>query len=231
MNLIKKIKIEILNIYQKKKNRNKLYRNYLREKRSKSLEKSFSKSFSKANDLIIKTDSRNIFSKNNYLKKIRLKADDYNDFRDNSFNEDNNMDDSRSSFHEDLPIKYPIRIDKNLVKRKSPHRKNFVQNRLKFCYENHFEDLKINNQTNNRIEKEQYYLNYFNNPIHYNLKKINNFNDKQNMINFESEMDMPYNEEILYQEGQFEGSKFSSNNLDLKIFQEDITSHIDNGRY
>ena len=51
------------------------------------------------------------------------------------------------------------------------------------------------------------------------------------MINFGNEMEMSYNDEILYQEGKFDDDKFSSNNLDLKIYQEDITSQADNGRY
>ena len=215
----------------KNNNKNNLYRNYLREKRSKSLEKSCSKSFSRTNEFILKTDNRSIFDKNNNIRNIRQIEDNY--LSNNSLNEDNHMNDSGSSFHEDLPIRCPIRLDKNLVKRKSPQRKDNNQNKFNFLYDDHFKDLKINsNKINNRLEKEQYYIkDYYNNPHHYNLKKHNDFYNKQNMINFGNEMEMSYNDEILYQEGKFDDDKFSSNNLDLKIYQEDITSQADNGRY
>ena len=213
----------------KKSNKNNLYRNYLREKRSKSLEKSFSKSFSRTCEFILKTDNSKKFDKNAKIRNIRPIENNYNEFTGNSLNFDNNINDSEGSFHEDLPVKYPIRLDKNLVKRKSPQRKN--KTKFNFCYDNHFEDLKLNNQINNRIENNQYFLKDYNNHQHYNSKKHYDYYNKQNIINFENEIEIPYNEELLYQEGEFEDDQFSSNNLDLKIYQEDITSHTDNGRY
>ena len=47
------------------------------------------------------------------------------------------------------------------------------------------------------------------------------------MINYETEME---EENRLYHEDN-EDERFSSNNLDLKIYQEDINCKYNNGRY
>ena len=208
-------------------NRNNLYKNYLREKRSKSLEKSLSKSLSRASEAISKTEKRNIFDKN--IRNIRPIYDNYND-HNNSLNDGNNMSNSGSSLHEDLPVKYPIRLDKNLVKRQLPQRKINNQ-KFNFCYDNHYEDLNMNNQINNSFENEQSFQennNYHHHHHHHQRNHSGGYLNK-NVINYENEIEN--NNEKLYQERKYEDDRFSSNNLDLKIYQEDITSKINNGKY
>ena len=208
-------------------NRNNLYKNYLREKRSKSLEKSLSKSLSRASEAISKTEKRNIFDKN--IRNIRPIYDNYND-HNNSLNDGNNMSNSGSSLHEDLPVKYPIRLDKNLVKRQLPQRKINNQ-KFNFCYDNHYEDLNMNNQINNSFENEQSFQennNYHHHHHHHQRNHCGGYLNK-NVINYENEIEN--NNEKLYQERKYEDDRFSSNNLDLKIYQEDITSKINNGKY
>ena len=216
----------------KNSSRNNLYKNYLREKRSKSLEKSLSKSLSRASEAISKTENRNFFDKKINIRNIKPIYDNYNDFNNNSLNEINNLSNSGSSFHEDLPIKYPVRLDKNLVKRQLPQRKNDNYNTFNFCYDNHFEDININTTSNNNIENEQYYpppqdIHYHHIYHHRNNKDYYN---NQNMGNFGNDIDMSYNNEKLIYEGP-DDDRFSSNNLDLKVYQEDINSKINNGRY
>ena len=145
----------------KNERKNHLYKNYLREKRSKSLEKVFRKSI--------------INIKN--IKPI------YNEYNTNYCNYENNLNNSLSSFHEDLPVKLPIRLDKNLIQRKIPIRKVLK---------------------NNIIHKKENEVKYSNHYINHNK-----------MINIDKEMD--YNNGI--------------NNLDLKVYQEDMTSRIVNGKY
>jgi Ca2+-binding EF-hand superfamily protein len=208
-------------------NRNNLYKNYLREKRSKSLEKSLSKSLSRASEAISKTEKRNIIEKN--IRNIRPIYDNYNE-HNNSLNDGNNMSNSGSSLHEDLPVKYPIRLDKNLVKRQLPQRKINNQ-KFNFCYDNHYEDLNINNQINNSFENEQSFQennNYRHHHHHHQRNHTSGYLNK-NMINYENEMENY--DERLYQDRKYEDDRFSSNNLDLKIYQEDITSKINNGKY
>ena len=208
-------------------NRNNLYKNYLREKRSKSLEKSLSKSLSRASEAISKTEKRNIFDKN--IRNIRPIYDNYNE-HNNSLNDENNMSNSGSSLHEDLPVKYPIRLDKNLVKRQLPQRKINNQ-KFNFFYDNHYEDLNMNNQINNSFENEQSYQENNNYQHHHHHHQRNHTGTylNENMINYDNEMEN--NNEKLYQERKYEDDRFSSNNLDLKIYQEDITNKINNGRY
>ena len=104
------------NYVSKNEERNNLYKNYLREKRSKSLEKSLSKSLSRTSEAISRTEKRNIFEKNQ-IRNIRPIYDNYNN--------NNSMDSGSGGFlNEDLPVKMPIRLDKNLVKRNAPRRKN-----------------------------------------------------------------------------------------------------------
>ena len=180
--------------------RNNLYKNYLREKRSKSLEKSLSKSICRTNEAISRTDKRTIFDKN--IRNIRVVKDDdyeYNEYNTNK--EGNNLSNSGGSFHEDLPINLPIRLDKNLVKRPLPKRNNYSFNRFHFCYDNHFEDLNIKHLEESNKENENYISNYY---MPYNK----NINKKR---------DIDYNSGL--------------NNLDLKVYQEDMSSQINNGRY
>ncbi len=221
-------------------NRNNLYKNYLREKRSKSLEKSLSKSLSRTSEAISKTEKRNIFNKNINIRNIKP-IYDYNDYN-NSINDVNNMSNSGSSLHEDLPVKYPMRLDKNLVKRELPQRKNNGYNdinKFNFCYDNHYEDLNMNKQIDNSFQNEQYYpeqntiLHHHRHHCHQKTHSSGYFNN-QNITNFGYEIDdsyNDYNEGRMYQPGKYEDDRFSSNNLDLKIYQEDISSHINNGRY
>ena len=185
------------NCYYVSKNRKRdnLYKNYLREKRSKSLEKSLTKSICRTNEAISRTEKRTIFEKN--IRNIRrIKDDEYN-----SVNEENNLNNSGVSFHEDLPVKLPIRLDKNLVRRPIPKRNNHQSNKFNFCYNNHFEDINIKNMQDSLNEDDEYYSN---NYIAHN-KIINK------------------NKEIDYNNGL--------NNLDLKVYQEDMSSQINNGKY
>ena len=216
-------------------NRNNLYKNYLREKRSKSLEKSFSKSLSRASEPISRTEKRNnIFDKkNNSIRNIKPIVDNYNDFNNISFNNENNISNSGSSFHEDIPVKYPIRLDKKLVQRPLPQRKDNSKHKYNYCYDNHYEDLNINNKINNNIQNEEYYPinNKHHHHHHHHRHHSSDLYNNQNMINVENEMEVPYNlENRLYQE-ENEDERFSLNNLDLKIYQEDINTKYNNGRY
>ena len=217
----------------KNANRNNLYKNYLREKRSKSLEKSLSKSLSRASEAISKTEKRNIFEKNINIRNIKPIHDTYNDYNNNSFNEGNNMSSSGGSLHEDLPVKYPIRLDKNLVKRQLPQRRsnnhNNHNNKYNFCYDNHYEDLNINNEINNSFKNEQsFHENNYHHHHHHHQRNHSGGYYNKNMNNYDN--DMEYNNERFYKEGKYEDDRFSSNNLDLKVYQEDINSNI-NGRY
>ena len=179
----------------KNEKRNNLYKNYLREKRSKSLEKSLSKSICRTNEAISKTEKRTIFDRN--IRNIRrIQDDDYN-----SINEENNLSNSGASFHEDLPVKLPIRLDKNLVRRPLPRINNHHFNKFNFCYESHFEDLNIRNLKDSIKENEEYFSNHYTNH-----NKIINKNK-----------DIDYNNGL--------------NNLDLKVYQEDMSSQINNGQY
>ena len=229
---------------------NNLYRNYLREKRSKSLEKSLSKSISRGSDPFPKSDKRIMKRNWNNIRDINPAYDEYNDCNDynnnynnndyynnDSFNEGyNNMNKSGSSFHEDIPIKKPVRLSKALVKRPLPERKYKNVNKLNFCYNNHYEDINMTNQINNSsIENEEYYpqnnnYKYYN--YHNHNRNNNDYYNNQNRINFENEMENSYNDEISLQRGNDDDNdKFFSNNLDLKVYQEDISNKMNNGRY
>ena len=176
--------------------RNNLYKNYLREKRSKSLEKSLTKSLCKTNEPISRMDKRTLIHKN--IRNIRM----INDDEYNSLNEKNNLSNSGVSFHEDLPINLPMRLDKNLVRRPIPKRNNHHHcNKFNFCYESHFEDLNMNKMNENAKENEKY------NSHHYlTHNKMMNKNKGMEYTN-------------------------GLNNLDLKVYQEDMSSQINNGKY
>lgn len=174
-------------LISKNEKKNTLYKNYLREKRSKSLEKSLNKS---------RINIRNI-------KPIQTNNNNIHYIKDTYYN--NN---SESSFHEDLPVNMPIRLDKNLVKRKIPTR-NKIQNVDKimtynFCYGNNIEDIKIN---------------------HHNYKQINKHYSKQNnFTNFNNSKDIYYN-------GCNDFKEYNTNYLDNKLYQEDINIHNYNKKY
>ena len=171
----------------KNEKKNTLYKNYLREKRSKSLEKSLNKS---------KINIRNI-------KQIQTNNSNFNYKKDTYYN--NN---SESSFHEDLPFNLPIRLDKNLVKRKIPTR-NKIQNFDKvmtynFCYGNNIEDIKINHNNYKQNSK--------------NHSKQNNF------TNFNNSKD-------IYYSGCNDFKEYNTNYLDNKLYQEDIHTQNYNRKY
>ena len=172
-----------------------LYKNYLREKRSKSLEKSLTKSLCKTNEGISRKDKRTIFDKN--IRNIRVIQD--NDY--NSLNEGNYLSNSRYSFRKDLPENLPVRLDKNLIKRPIPKRINHPYNNTNISYANHFEDLNIKNKIDENKENFDYNTNNYihNNKMHY----------KDTEDNFNTGI----------------------NNLDLKIYQEDMNSQINNDYY
>jgi hypothetical protein len=219
--------------YVLKNERNNLYKNYLREKRSKSLEKSLSKSLSRTSEAISRTEKRNIIETN--IRNIRPIHDNYND----NYNSISMNSGSGKFLNEDLPVKMPIRLDKNLVKRNAPKRKNtnniihhhhYNNNKVmhNFYLDNNYEDLNLNNQTNYNIEKEQYYQG--NQPYNYQ----NNYSDnyyEQDMTTFENK-ENSYNNGIGFKGGKFDDSRININDLDLKIYQEDMgSSSINNGRY
>jgi len=228
------------NYVKKSEERNNLYKNYLREKRSKSLEKSLSKSLSRTSEAISRTKKRNELEKNETnIRNIRNIRPIY----DNNNNSDNynSMDSGSGGFlNEDIPVKMPIRLDKNLVKRNVPKRKisnNIIHhhhihnhnNKLmhNFYYDNNHEDLNMNNQTNYNIENEQYYQG---NPYH---NYQNNYSDnyyEQEMSTYEN-VENTYNDGRAFKEGKFDDSRININDLDLKVYQEDMSSSINNGSY
>ena len=214
--------------------RNNLYKNYLREKRSKSLEKSLSRSLSKTSNTVCKKEKKNIFEKKiNNIRNIRSIHDD--NYENSSKNDTNNFSKSGSSIHEDIPIKLPARLDKNLVQRKLPKRKtnNNNQNNNKmiynFNYDNQIEDLNMNNNTTYTAERDKYFPQKQHHHHHHKNNSDNQYN--QNMLKYENENEKSYNDRRHYQGGKYEDDRIYSNNLDLKIYQEDISNKINNGRY
>ena len=222
----------------KNKNRNNLYKNYLREKRSKSLEKSLSKSLSRGSEPYSKIDKRNIIGNNpNNMRDRQPFSDDYNN--NDSFNEGYNINRSGSSYNEDLPTKLPVRLDKNLVRRKLPERKNMNQNNkinFNFCYDNEFDDINTNNhnQVSNSIINEDYspQQNYH---YHHHHRNHSDFYTNHNMVNFEREIESSYNDGLFFQRRKYDNEndndRFISNNLDLKMYQEDVSNEFNNRRY
>ena len=213
----------------KKEDRNNLYKNYLREKRSKSLEKSLSRSLSRTSEGISRTEKFNFYDKNeNNLTNIRPSYD----FNNTSINDANNLSNSVSSAHEDLPIKLPVRLDKNLVKRPAPKRKNlndgnYNNNKMvyNFCYDNHFEDININSMNSQMSygrENEQIY------PQNYNCRNDDEYYYSSQSLNDEMKQ---YDNGRFYQGDKYEDERINLNNLDLKMYQEDIGRKINNGRY
>ena len=217
--------------------RNNLYKNYLREKRSKSLEKSLSRSLSKSSEGISRIDKKKYDEKN--IKKIRNIRPIYEDNYDNNFmNDANNFSNSEGSIHEDIQIKLPVRLDKNLVQRKLPKRKNnnnINKNNKKmmynFNYDNQIEDLNMNNNTTYNSESEQYYpQNHHHHSQHYH-KNNSDYKNNQNMLKYGNENEKTYDDKRHYQGGKYGNDGINPKNFNLKIYQEDISTKIDNGRY
>ena len=176
--------------YCTQRNINVSYKNYLREKRSKSLEKSLSRSLSRKNQPYLKKKITENNKKD--IRNIRVIADQNN----NSIEDGINMSSNMSSYTEDIPVKLPIRLDKNLVKRKLPQKKINNENKIGYnmCYD-------VNNIQNNCFHH------------HHNCYNINN--TSQNVYDKENRQ---------YNFGTNEIR--SSNNLDLKIYKEDIGKRI-----
>ena len=219
----------------KNENRNNLYRNYLREKRSKSLEKSLSKSIFRTNEVISQTEQRNLFNNNiNLIQPIYNDDYEYDYDNNNTINEGYNLNNSGSSFHEDLPTKFPVRLDKNLVRRQIRRHNKPVQNKrmtYNFCYENHFEDLKLKNKEND-IKDD-----YYNKDINVNTYLYNHTQEKYqtdnniytNEFNYKNK-NIDYNNGIEFRDKN-KDEKYFYNNLDLKVYQEDIGPRNNNGKY
>ena len=188
-------KINNCKYISKTNKRSNLYKNYLREKRSKSLEKSLTKSLCKTNEGIPRKDKRIIFDKN--IRNIKIIKD--NDY--NTLNEGNFLNNSGYSFNKDLQENLPVRLDKNLIKRPIPNRINHPYNNFNISYANHFEDLNMRNKIDDNKENENYNTNIYihNSRMHYKKTEDN------------------YNTGL--------------NNLDLKIYQEDLNSQINDRIY
>ena len=194
-------------ILKNNKNKNNSYKNYLREKRSKSLEKSLSRSLSRKSEKFTKVE--NIHKKD--IRNIRVIEDDNNN--NNSINEGINMSNSGgSSFNEDISLKLPVRLDKNLVQRPLPRRLNSQRNKMmeyNFCYDNHIEDPYYN------------HLNYS-----HTHQCVNHFQD----FNTDNNINENDKENIQYNHNYGLNNVVTSNNLDLKMFKED-NDRINNGRF
>ena len=182
---------------------NNYYKNYLREKRTKSLEKSLSRSLSKSSQAYASQEYYKITENNK--NNIRLIEDQKN----NSINERMNSINSKTLNNEDIPIKLPERLDRNLVKRKLPKRVDNRQlqnkNTYHFCYENHLGKCSHSFMSHNC----GYYIkNYYNEK-------------RKNKINVETK-EYNHNEDDI----------IISNNLDLNIYEKEYgKKKINNGRY
>ena len=119
----------------------------------------------------------------------------------NTLNEDNFLNNSGYSFNKDLQENLPVRLDKNLIKRPIPIRINHPYNNFNISYANHFEDLNMRNKIDDNKENENYNTN---NYIHNSRMHYKKTEDNYNT---------------------------GLNNLDLKIYQEDLNSQINNDFY
>ena len=190
--------------YIPKNSTNISYKNYLRDKRSKSLEKSLSRSVSRKNRPNLKND----YNKKD-IRNIRVIADD--NFNNNSTNNEV-ISSNMSSNNEDIPVNLPERLDKNLVKRKIPQRK--INNQNKSDYNFNYD--KMNGKTPNNNHNHSHCKH-----CHYYYTENNEFNDSSDKENMN--MNMNYN----YRANDI----ISSNNLDLKVYKEDFGSKINNDNY
>ena len=191
--------------YISKNNTNISYKNYLRDKRSKSLEKSLSRSVSRKNRPNLKNDNNN----KKDIRNIRVIVDD--NFNSNSTNNEF-ISSNISSCNEDIPVNLPERLDKNLVKRKLPQRNANNQNKSEY----NFNYDKINGKTPNNSHS---YCKH----CHYYYTENNEFNDsdKENMnMNYNSRVNDIINSNNLdlkvYKEDF--GNKIYNNNYDKYKF-------------
>ena len=192
--------------YVSKNSKNNSYKNYLREKRSKSLEKSLSRSLSKSNEAYTNQLYQKINENNKNNNNNNRVIEEKNNY---SINERINSINSKTLNNEDIPIKLPERLDKKLVKRKLPEKVNKRQlqnkNIYNFCYENH--PGKCNHSFFNH-NCGQYINNYYNENI-------------QNKNNVQKQK---YNHEI--------DDIISSKDLNFNTYEIDFgNKKINNGRY
>ena len=172
----------------KNKRKNNLYKIYLREKRSKSLEKSLRKTL-------------------NYIRPIFNKCQKtiYNDKKVN-------YDKNDSFSHEDLPVKMPIRLDKNLVKKQISSRNIQLYKKketFNFCYGNNIQAIKKNHHKTNH---DRGYINYDDIAFNKNIDDIVNNHCLNN--NFKTYI-----------------LEDNLNNHNFKTFTEDIGPKIHNRKY
>ena len=148
---------------------------------------------------------------NKDIRNIRVISDEFNN---NSGNEGMNLSNSGSSFNEDIPVKLPVRLGKNLILRPVPKRINNHKNNMEynFCYDNHMEDPYYNhiNHSHNHAPAHQY-MNHC--PGYTNQNIIQKEMEKENM-------QCNYNRNNI----------INSNNLDLKVYKED-RDIMNNGRF
>ena len=191
--------------YISKNNTNISYKNYLRDKRSKSLEKSLSRSVSRKNRPNLKNDNNN----KKDIRNIRVIVDD--NFNSNSTNNEF-ISSNISSCNEDIPVNLPERLDKNLVKRKLPQRNANNQNKSEY----NFNYDKINGKTPNNSHSYCKHCHYY-----YTENNEFNDNDKENMnMNYNSRVNDIINSNNLdlkvYKEDF--GNKIYNNNYDKYKF-------------
>ena len=167
----------------KNKRSNSMYKNYLREKRSKSLQKSLKKTI-------------------NFIKNLKS----FKPLHAYYYNKDNHLNTIESSIHEDLPVKLPIRLDRNIILRKVPMRNNRLKDKnmtFRHFSSNYFEDIKIKHD--HKKFKKQFYRN------------------PNDIANYKNMDDIYYNYDRndVYKSKNYR-TKYNSNDSDIKIYREDI---------
>lgn len=177
------------------KNSNALYRNYLREKRSKSLEKSLSRSLSRSSDFSYRQNNQNIpeeYINNGSEMNLKTKNNYHQDYEENNnlrrinsgeFNDSNSV-----SSGEDIRTQLPIRLDKKLVKRKLPAR-------------------------NHNCHTPQHMAQRSPPHHHYYFNEESIIPQKHEMTNYRGDQ---------YFSGYLNNERIIPNNLDAKIYKEDV---------
>lgn len=184
----------------KNKRNNDGYKHYLREKRTKSLERSLSRSISRSSEI---SPKQNISKEKISINKINLMGK-YNNLVYDQF-----MDTQSSANSEDINQNLPQRLDRNLIKRKAPerlkkisdspvkfssnnynsfypcyipkHKQMIMKKNHKFLDKNNFE---FNDKDKNNLRKEVNNYNYFFHQKHHHFKNkssmdcINYYNKK-----------------------------------------------------
>ena len=182
----------------KPKSKNNNYKNYLREKRSKSLEKSLSRSLSRTSEVSPKQNKLKEFIKNkNNNNNIHI----FNNNNNNDVSQ-NNLSSSTEDIHFEQ-IKLPARLDKNLVKRSLPT----VNNRNMQNYDSmHYSN---NCYCSSQMDSDQYSPQ---SPKSYRGVKMVE-NDRGNYSNYNN------NNQRTYHRVHIERDR---NNLDGKLYKEDM---------